>query len=60
MNESFKISEFLKFILRDSIRRPSLAVKIKHATPMPTLQREREIHTHIYLYIYIEREREGE
>ena len=33
----FKYLDFLKCILRDSIRHPRLAVKIAHAVPMPTL-----------------------
>ena len=32
-----KYLDFLKCILRDSIRHPRLAVKKAHATPVPTL-----------------------
>ena len=35
--ERFKNFKCLKFILRDSIRQPRLAVKIAHVTSMPTL-----------------------
>ena len=38
----FENFDFLKRILRDSIRHPRLAVTLAHVTLMPTLARERD------------------